>query len=138
MSDGPLRIEAGRSTLVSEELCSGRVWVDRLARGIPPSRTTLVKAMFEPGSRTAWHVHQYGEILHVLEGDGGVEEVGQPAQRIPAGAAIACTPGVAHWHGSGRDRALVVLGVVDVDDTGSEAQWGALVTDEECAAAVDG
>lgn len=136
MTEGPLRITPGRTVQVPEALCTGRGWVDHLASGIPPSRTRVVKAFFEPGSRTAWHVHQHGQILHVLDGNLVVQERGEPAEVVPVGGSVACTPGVWHWHGSDRDRTLVVIGVVDLDDTGNEAQWGEKVTDAEYAAAL--
>jgi len=43
-------------------------------------------------------------------------------------------PGEDHWHGAAPDRFMTHLSMVEVDDKGSSATWGAQVSDEEYAA----
>jgi quercetin dioxygenase-like cupin family protein len=136
VTDGALGISADRTVRVPAEISVGRGWVDHIATGIPPSRVRMIKAYFEPGSRTSWHRHWNGQILHVTDGHLVVQERGSPAIAIGPGGSVSCTPDVWHWHGSDADHMLVVVAVVELDDNGHEAEWGEPVTDEEYAQAL--
>lgn len=44
-------------------------------------------------------------------------------------------PGEDHWHGAAPARFMTHLAMLDVDDAGNSATWGAHVTDAEYGAA---
>ena len=58
----------------------------------------------------------------------GLIEVIRPGDRV------FFEPGEDHWHGAAPDRFMTHLSMVEVDDKGSSATWGAQVSDEEYAA----
>ena len=50
---------------------------------------------------------------------------------IRPGDVIYTPPGEWHWHGAAPDHFMSHLAMWEVDDEGSSATWGALVTDQE-------
>jgi quercetin dioxygenase-like cupin family protein len=50
---------------------------------------------------------------------------------IRPGDRVFFEPGEDHWHGAAPDRLMTHLAMLDVDDAGQSAVWGAHVTDEE-------
>ena len=56
---------------------TGEVWVDPLARGLPPSQLNVAAVRFTPGARSAWHSHHGGQTLYVTEGRGLVQVRGR-------------------------------------------------------------
>ena len=69
----------------------------------------------------------FHEALVQVRG-GSVESI-RPADRV------FFEPGEEHWHGAAPDRFLTHLAMLEVDDDGNPATWGAHVTDDEYAAA---
>jgi 4-carboxymuconolactone decarboxylase len=59
---------------------------------------------FEPGARSAWHLHPAGQHIIVTSGVGRTGVWGGPVEEIKAGDVIWCPPGVKHWHGALRPR----------------------------------
>lgn len=77
---------------------------------------------FEPGARSAWHVHPAGQYLIVLEGKGWTQAEGGPVDELNAGDAVWCPPGVKHWHGATPStpmRHIALTGTVD----GKNVTW---------------
>jgi quercetin dioxygenase-like cupin family protein len=110
---------------------TGTVWFDPIASGVPPSRLRVYLVHFNPGARTAWHAHRFGQILHVTEGVGRVQARDGNVQEIRAGDAVVIEPGEWHWHGAAADTLMTHLGVHEVADDGSDTEWGEHVTDGE-------
>jgi quercetin dioxygenase-like cupin family protein len=77
---------------------------------------------FEPGARTAWHVHPAGQRLVVISGVGRTQEWGKAVQEIHPGDVVVCPPGVKHWHGAAPTIALTHLAVTGVVD-GKSVEW---------------
>jgi quercetin dioxygenase-like cupin family protein len=89
---------------------------------------------FEPGARTAWHVHPGGQIIHALHGHGRVQADGGDVHQLAPGDTAVCPPGERHWHGAGPDRLFVQLAVQGPGPTGrAGAAWFEHVTDDEYA-----
>ena len=65
---------------------------------------------FEPGSRSAWHVHG-GMVVVGLDGVGLLQIDGQPAMIIRKGDVAYCPPGETHWHGAAPDSSFAHLAV---------------------------
>ena len=126
------RIEtmAGRS-----EWFTGAVYIDAVAAPSNVSRLNASSVHFTPGARTAWHTHPNGQTIYVTEGVGRARRRGGPIEIIGPGDRVFFEPGEDHWHGAGPDRFLTHLSMVEVDDQGNSATWGAHVSDEEYAAA---
>jgi quercetin dioxygenase-like cupin family protein len=114
---------------------TGDVYIDSVATPSGASRVTASRVHFTPGARTAWHTHPNGQTIHVLEGVGLAQSRGGPIEVIRPGDRVFFEPGEVHWHGAAPNRFMAHLALVQVDDEGNSATWGAHVTDEEYAAA---
>jgi quercetin dioxygenase-like cupin family protein len=113
------------------ERFTGDAWIDTIAFGTPPSRLRAYSVHFTPSARTAWHRHPNGQVLHVTEGVGRVQAKGSSVREIRAGDSVVIEAGEWHWHGASPNNFMTHLGLVEVDDDGSETEWGRHVTDEE-------
>jgi quercetin dioxygenase-like cupin family protein len=85
---------------------------------------------FEPGARTAWHVHPLGQTLIVTAGAGLVQHWNGPVQEIRPGDVIWIPPGVKHWHGAGPATGMSHVAIVEVLD-GKSTDWMEHVSDEQ-------
>jgi quercetin dioxygenase-like cupin family protein len=113
------------------ERFTGTVWLDPIAVAALPSRLRISRVHFSPGARTAWHQHPLGQILHVLEGRGRVQQRGHPVEEFQAGDTIITLPGEWHWHGAAPGTFMTHLAIQEADDDRNDVYWGAHVTDEE-------
>jgi quercetin dioxygenase-like cupin family protein len=118
--------ERGRS-----DYFTGTVWLDHVVAGKPPSRVRAVRVAFEPGARTAWHTHPFGQALHVLAGVGRVQHEGQPVRTIRPGDTVVILPGERHWHGAAPNQAMVHLAIQEADDLGNHVTWLEHVSDSD-------
>lgn len=115
------------------EWFTGTVWIDPIASGPSPSRLQVISVHFAPGARTAWHAHPNGQVLHVVEGAGRVQQRGGPVEAIRAGDTVVAGPGEWHWHGAGPGTFMTHLAMQEAAPEGYSAQWGDHVTDAEYA-----
>ena len=122
------------------ESFTGAVFMDAIATPSGTSRLNATSVHFTPGARTAWHTHPNGQTLYVTEGVGLAQGRGARIEVIRPGDRVVIEPGEEHWHGSAAGHFLTHLSMVEVDDEGNSATWGAHVTDEEYGSAppVDG
>jgi quercetin dioxygenase-like cupin family protein len=114
---------------------TGDVYIDSVAAPSGVSRLSASWVHFTPGARTAWHTHPNGQTIFVLEGVGLAQRRGGSIEVIRPGDRVFFEPGEDHWHGAAPNRFMAHLALVQVDDEGIPATWGAHVTDEEYAAA---
>jgi quercetin dioxygenase-like cupin family protein len=114
---------------------TGAVYVDTVATPSGASKLSASSVHFTPGARTAWHTHPNGQTIYVLEGIGLVQRRGGPVEVIRAGDRVFFEPAEEHWHGAAPTRFMAHLAMLQVDDEGNAATWGAHVTDEEYGAA---
>ncbi|MCD2185385.1 (R)-mandelonitrile lyase [Rhizobium sp. GN54] len=87
-----------------------------------PSRVAGGVVTYEPGARTAWHVHPLGQVLIISSGTGLVQQWGQPVQEVSEGDIIWIPAGVKHWHGAtdgSRMRHVVITESLD----GKSVEW---------------
>ena len=91
---------------------------------------------FTPGARTAWHTHPNGQTIWVLDGVGACQRRGGAVELIRPGDRVFFEPGEEHWHGAHPDRFMTHIAMLQVDDQGNSADWGAPVSDDEYAAAL--
>lgn len=113
---------------------TGAVYLDTMATPTGSSRIRANSVHFTPSARTAWHSHPYGQTIFVTEGVGLAQQRGGPIEVIHAGDRVFFEPGEEHWHGAAPDRFMTHVAMLEVDDDGNSATWGAKVTDEEYGA----
>ena len=112
------------------EWFTGAVRIDPLGQASTPGRVLVASVTFEPGARTAWHVHPLGQTLVVTAGCGLVQSEGGPVQEIRPGDVVLCPPREKHWHGATRTTAMTHIAVQEQLD-GKAVEWMQKVTDEE-------
>jgi quercetin dioxygenase-like cupin family protein len=67
------------------EYFTGTVRIDPLINPPEPSRVSMALVTFEPGARTAWHTHPFGQTLIVTAGSGWVRREGGAREDIHQG-----------------------------------------------------
>jgi quercetin dioxygenase-like cupin family protein len=67
---------------------TGTVRIDPLFRAPDPARVAGASVTFEPGARTAWHVHPLGQHLIVIAGCGRAQRWGGPVETIRPGDVV--------------------------------------------------
>jgi quercetin dioxygenase-like cupin family protein len=113
---------------------TGAVRIDPLFQATDPARSLGVSVTFEPGARTAWHVHPLGQTLIVTAGCGLVQSRGGPIEKIRPGDVIWCPPGEKHWHGATATTAMTHIAILEQLD-GKTVEWMERVSDREYEAA---
>src|SRR5437870_6049910 len=113
------------------EWFTGAVYVDNVATPSGTSRLSASSVHFTPGARTAWHTHPNGQTIYVTEGVGLAQRRGGQIEVIRPGDRVFFEPGEDHWHGAPPGRFMAHLAMLEVDDEGNSATWGAHVSDEE-------
>jgi quercetin dioxygenase-like cupin family protein len=113
---------------------TGTVRIDPLFQAEEPARTLAVSVTFEPGARTAWHVHPLGQRLIVTAGCGFVQSWGGAVETIRPGDVVSCPPGEKHWHGATATTAMTHIAIVE-QLGGKTVEWLEKVSDEQYAAA---
>lgn len=109
---------------------TGTVRMDPIHSAETPARVNAVTVTFEPGARTAWHTHPFGQTLIVLSGKGRAATRGGKVQEFYPGDVLWFAPGEEHWHGAGPDTAMTHIAVQEKQDD-SAADWLEKVSDED-------
>lgn len=109
---------------------TGNVRVDGFFQRTEPARVGGATVTFEPGSRTAWHLHPLGQTLIVTAGVGWHQCAGGPIHEIRAGDVVWCPPNERHWHGATATTGMTHIAVQEALD-GKAIEWFELVSDEE-------
>ena len=117
------------------EWFTGAVYTDTVAAPSNGSRLSASSVHFTPGARTARHTHPNGQTIWVTEGVGLAQRRGGPIEVIRPGDRVFFESGEDHWHGTAPSRFMTHLAMLEVDDEGNSATWGAHVTNEEYGAA---
>jgi quercetin dioxygenase-like cupin family protein len=81
---------------------------------------------FDAGARTNWHLHSAAQLLLVEEGQGRLQELGEPIKDLTAGQPVLTKPNVLHWHGAAPDQSALQFSVYS-----GTLEWKEKVTDEE-------
>jgi quercetin dioxygenase-like cupin family protein len=109
---------------------TGTVWQDPIIEAAAPARMRVLRVTFEPGARTAWHTHPFGQALHIVSGLGLVQSAGGPIRAVRAGDSVWFAPGERHWHGASPTTGMVHIAMAEALD-GVTADWQEHVTDED-------
>ena len=109
---------------------TGTVRIDPLNSPPEPARVAMALVTFEPGARTAWHTHPFGQTLIVTAGSGWVQRKGGNIEEIHPGDVVYFEPNEKHWHGATTTTAMSHIAVQEKLN-GSPVEWMEHVTDEE-------
>jgi quercetin dioxygenase-like cupin family protein len=112
------------------EYFTGNVRVDPLFPANDSTPFSGAYVTFEPGARSAWHIHPAGQHLLVTAGVGRTGEWEGKVDEIKAGDVIWCPPGVKHWHGASPTTAMTHIALTGTLG-GKSVEWMEKVTDEQ-------
>lgn len=112
------------------EYFTGNVRVDPLFPATDSAPYSAAYVTFEPGARSAWHIHPTGQRLLVTAGVGRTQEWGGPVEEIRAGDVIICPPKVKHWHGASPTTAMTHIAITGAKDV-KNVEWMEKVTNEQ-------
>jgi quercetin dioxygenase-like cupin family protein len=112
------------------EYFTGTVRIDPLFQAADPARVVGATVTFEPGARTAWHIHPLGQTLIVTAGSGRAQRWGGPIEDIRPGDVISFAPGEKHWHGATATTAMTHIAIQERLD-GKTVEWMEKVSDEQ-------
>ncbi|GJE41490.1 hypothetical protein AEGHOMDF_0656 [Methylobacterium soli] len=114
------------------EWFTGTVRIDPLHSAPDPARVAMASVTFEPGARTAWHTHPFGQTLIVTFGRGWVQREGGPIEEITPGDVVWFEPNEKHWHGATATTAMTHIAVQERLD-GKAVTWMEHVADGQYA-----
>jgi len=114
---------------------TGSVQVEMLFEALDPSHASAGTVTFEPGARTAWHVHPRGQILIITAGVGRVQRWADPIEEVRAGDVVRIPAGQKHWHGASPQAAMTHIAISE-HRNGTTVQWMEQVSDEQYHAQV--
>ena len=120
-----------------KEYFTGTVWQDPIIVAAAPARLVVNRVSFEPGARTNWHSHPFGQTLYVVAGLGLVQKEGEAIRQIRPGDVVWIPPGEKHWHGGSPTNGMTHLAMQEALD-GNTATWMEPVTDAQYGGKVGG
>lgn len=109
---------------------TGSVRVDPLFPAKDAAPFSGAYVTFEPGARSAWHIHPSGQYLLVTAGVGRTGDWGGKVEEIRAGDVVWCPPAVKHWHGASPTTAMTHIAITGALD-GKSVEWMEKVTDDQ-------
>ena len=112
------------------EWFTGTVRIDPLFKAPAPARASGASVTFEPGARTAWHMHPLGQTLIVTAGCGRAQREGGLVEQIRSGDVVWFAPGEKHWHGAAPTTAMTHIAIAEALD-GKVVDWMEHVTDAQ-------
>jgi quercetin dioxygenase-like cupin family protein len=115
----------------SPQYFTGDVRIDPLFDAPAPAHVTGGLVTFEPGARSAWHTHPFGQTLIVISGCGWTQCWGGPKEEIRPGDVIWCPPGHKHWHGATATTAMSHIAIQEHAGDGKVVEWLEHVSDAQ-------
>jgi quercetin dioxygenase-like cupin family protein len=112
------------------EYFAGSVRIDPLFDAPEPARARAAHVTFEPGARTAWHIHPLGQTLIVPSGLGWVQREGGLVEEIRPGDVVWFDTGEKQWHGATTTTSMSRLAIQEALN-GSPVTWLEKVSDEQ-------
>src|SRR5512143_2999752 len=114
----------------SADYFTGNVRIDPLFPANDSAPFSGAYVTFEPGARSAWHIHPKGQHLLVTAGVGRTGEWEDKVEEIRAGDVIWCPPGVKHWHGASPTTAMTHIALTGTINS-KNVEWMEKVSDEQ-------
>lgn len=110
---------------------TGEVMLEPLNDAPEPARVNMARVTFQPGARTNWHTHPYGQTLYVVSGRGLVQSAGEAVREILPGDVVWIPGGEKHWHGAAPDSEMCHIAVQEKDSRDLAADWLEPVADAD-------
>ena len=114
----------------SKEFFTGDVRVQPLFPANATAHYSGAYVTFQPGARSAWHLHPAGQHIIVTEGVALTGTRDGKIVRANTGDTVWCPPDLEHWHGATPDAPMTHLVITGVRD-GKNVVWKEHVTDEQ-------
>jgi quercetin dioxygenase-like cupin family protein len=95
-----------------------------------PARVSGASVTFEPGARTAWHIHPLGQTLIVTSGLGWAQRESGPIEEIRPGDVVWIPPNEKHWHGATPTTAMTHIAIQEALN-GKPVDWMEKVSNEQ-------
>ena len=108
----------------------GNVWIQPLIHAPEPASINMYRVHFEPMSRTNWHSHPVGQILHIESGECWVQKWEEKILVAKPGDSIYIPPFEKHWHGASKDSFMVHI-ALQISKNNVDVFWEGAVTDEQ-------
>jgi quercetin dioxygenase-like cupin family protein len=124
------RIDSQQTSKGPAEWFTGSVRIQPLFDAPEPARVRGASVTFEPGARTAWHMHPLGQTLIVTFGLGWAQREGGPIEEIRPGDVVWFAPNEKHWHGASPTTAMTHIAIQEALE-GKVVDWMDHVTDEQ-------
>jgi len=124
------KAESQKSFKGPEDWFTGDVQVDLLFPSNETAHYSGAYVTFQPGARTAWHLHPAGQHMIVTSGVALTGTRDGKIVKFKEGETVWCPPDIDHWHGATPDAPmthLVITGVLD----GKNVIWKEKVTDAQ-------
>ena len=109
---------------------TGAVRVDPLFQPNESRRAAAAVVTFEPGARTAWHIHPLGQTLIVTSGCGWAQREGGTVEEIHPGDVVWFSPNEKHWHGATPTTSMTHIAIQE-NLNGKVAEWMEKVSDDQ-------
>jgi quercetin dioxygenase-like cupin family protein len=109
---------------------TGNVWIQPLIHAPEPALINMYRVHFEPKSRTNWHSHPVGQILHIESGECWLQKWGEKILIAKPGDTVYIDPGEKHWHGASNDSFMIHI-ALQISKNNMDASWEEAVTDEQ-------
>jgi quercetin dioxygenase-like cupin family protein len=113
-----------------EDWFTGTVRIDPLFGANEARRAAAANVTFEPGARTAWHMHPLGQTLIVTAGCGLAQREGGPIEEIRPGDVVWFPPNEKHWHGAASTTAMTHIAIQE-NLNGKVVEWMEKVSDDQ-------
>jgi len=126
------RAGAQASRSAPADYFTGTVRLDPVFPVREPGRVSAGHVTFEPGARTAWHTHPFGQTLIITSGLGWVQQEGGAIQEVRPGDVVWFPPGLKHWHGASATTAMSHFAIQETLN-GKNVEWMEKVTDQQYA-----
>ncbi len=122
--------ETKKSFKGPDQWFTGDVTVEMLFPKNETARYSGAYVTFQPGARTAWHLHPAGQHMIVTDGIALTGTRDGKIIKFHEGESVWCPPDIDHWHGATPDAPMTHL-VITGDLEGKNVIWKEKVTDEE-------
>ncbi len=131
-ADGQTLMRSGTQASIKgpADWFTGDVRIDPLFPSNETAHYSGAYVTFEPGARSAWHLHPAGQHIVVTSGVGRTGTEDGKVVEIKAGDVLWCPPGINHWHGAAPTTGMTHL-VITGSLNGKNVVWGEKVTDAQ-------